>query len=286
MTSAPDRTGRRADRGAADASPTLRIALDQGAGPSGDVESALRRLDARARSAAEAGARLLASPEMSMTGYNIGADIDRLAEPADGPLHAEVARIAAATGVALLYGYPERENGRVFNTVRLVDGTGAPLAGYRKNHLFGSLDRDAFAPGDTPVVQATLDGLRLGLLICYDVEFPEMVRAHALAGTELLLVPTALMRPYTSVATTVLPARALENGLFVAYVNRCDREGELDYCGLSCLIGPDGGEILRAGADEELLVADVDAAALRETRAATPYLDDRRPELYASLTDG
>ncbi|ASU82965.1 carbon-nitrogen hydrolase [Nocardiopsis gilva YIM 90087] len=286
MTSASDRTGSRTGPDAAGAAPALRIALDQGTGASGDVESALRRLDERARAAAEAGARLLIGPEMSMTGYNIGADIDRLAEPADGPLHAEVARIAAATGVALLYGHPEREDGRVYNTVRLIDGSGAPLAGYRKNHLFGDLDRDAFAPGDTPLVQATLDGLRLGLLICYDVEFPEMVRAHALAGTELLLVPTALMRPYTSVATTIVPARALENGLFAAYVNRCDREGELDYCGLSCLIGPDGGEILRAGPDEELLVADVDPAALREARAAAPYLDDRRPELYASLTDG
>ncbi|MBB6172968.1 putative amidohydrolase [Nocardiopsis mwathae] len=270
--------------GATDPGAVLRVALDQGTGTSGDVDSALRRLEGRAHAAAAAGARLMVGPEMSMTGYNIGDGIARLAEGADGPLHTEVARIAAQSGIALLYGYPERDGDRVYNTVRLVDPSGAVLAEYRKNHLFGDLDRAAFAPGGRPVVQATLDGVRLGLLICYDVEFPEIVRAHALAGTELLLVPTALMLPHTGVATTIVPARALENGLFVAYVNRCDREGELDYCGLSCLVGPDGGEVLRAGADERLLVADVDTAVLRAARAATPYLDDRRPELYSALT--
>ncbi|MEV2277526.1 carbon-nitrogen hydrolase family protein [Nocardiopsis sp. NPDC049922] len=262
---------------------TLRVALDQGAGRSGDTASSLTRLAERARAAAEAGADLLIGPEMSMTGYALGADVTRLAEPADGPLFEAVARLAADTGVAIVYGFPERADGRVYNAVRLVDGHGADRALYRKNHLFGDLDRDMYAPGDTAVVQTDLGGVRLGFLVCYDVEFPEAVRAHALAGTELLVVPTALMQPNVLVPTLLVPARAMENQLHLAYVNRCDVEGDLDYMGLSTLVGPDGAELLRAGPDEALLVGDVDPAAAADLLAEHSYLDDRRPDLYGSL---
>ncbi|WP_306367140.1 carbon-nitrogen hydrolase family protein [Nocardiopsis sp. CC223A] len=262
---------------------TLRVALDQGTGRSGDPADALARLSDRARAAADAGADLLVGPEMSLTGYNIGADVARLAEPADGRLAAQVARIAADTGVAIVHGFPERDGDAVYNTVLLTGPDGERLAAYRKTHLFGDLDRDAFTPGDTPVVQADLGGVRLGLLVCYDVEFPEPVRAHALAGTELLVVPTALMLPYTDVPERIVPVRALENQIHLAYVNRCDTEGDLRYAGRSALIAPDGTETLRAGADEELLVGDVDLGAIARAREGQSYLDDRRPGLYGSL---
>lgn len=260
----------------------LRIALDQGTGHSGDTSSSLARLDRTARRAAGAGARLLVGPEMSLTGYNIGARTARLAEPADGPLFERVARTAADTGTAIVYGYPELSGGRVYNSVQLVDPQGR-RTGYRKTHLFGDLDRSRFSPGAVPVVQTDLHGLRVGFLICYDVEFPEAVRAHALAGTELLLVPTALMYPHTVVATALVPARAFENQIYIAYVNRCDAEDGLDYCGRSRLAAPDGTEPLRAGPGAQLLIGDVSRALIQSSRARNTYLADRRPELYASL---
>ncbi len=263
----------------------LRVALDQGTGHSGDPADALDRLADRAKVAADAGARLLIGPEMSLTGYNLGPDtVSELAEPADGPLSRAVASIAADTGVAIVHGFPERADGVVYNTVQLVGADGTRLANYRKTHLFGDLDRDVFTPGSVPVVQADIEGLRVGLLICYDVEFPENVRAHALAGTELLLVPTALMSPFTEVCDRLVPARALENQIHLAYVNRCDTEGELRYAGRSVLMAPDGSETLRAGPDEELLVGEVDPEAIARARAEQSYLRDRRPELYRSLT--
>jgi predicted amidohydrolase len=184
----------------------------------------------------------------------------------------------------VLYGYPERAGGDVYNAAQLIDHDGRGLANYRKTHLFGEIDRRAFRPGDGGFVQATLDGVRLGILICYDTEFPEAVRAQALAGVEFVAVPTALMRPYETVANTLVPCRAYENQVFVAYVNRCGREGELEYCGLSCVVAPDGTDLARAGEGEELLVADLDIALHRDTRAPNTYLQDRRPELYAALT--
>ncbi|WP_017627811.1 carbon-nitrogen hydrolase family protein [Nocardiopsis chromatogenes] len=263
--------------------PALRAALDQGAGRSGDADDGLARLERVARAAADAGADLLIGSECSLTGYNLGARTAELAEPLDGPIGRSAARIAADAGIALVYGQPERDGGAVYNTVRLVGADGTPLAAYRKAHLFGDLDRDAFRPGCEAVVQAELRGVRVGLLICYDVEFPEAVRAHALAGTELLAVPTALMHPHTGVATALVPVRAMESQLYLAYVNRCDTEGALDYCGLSTLVAPDGTEAVRAGAGEELLVADLHRSALEDARGATTYLRDRRPDLYGSL---
>jgi predicted amidohydrolase len=128
-----------------------------------------------------------------------------------------------------------------------------------------------------------LNGLTIGLMICYDVEFPEPVRAHALAGTDLLLVPTANMHPFQFVAESLVPVRAWENQMYVAYINRIGQEGEFDFFGLSTLAGPDGVARTRAGRGEELLLTDLDPEFLANSRAANPYLTDRRPGLYGSL---
>lgn len=261
--------------------PPLRTALFQSSGKLSDVGQNIEILDDAARRAAQAGAGLLIAPEMFLTGYAIGDDVHRLAEPADGPSARRLGAVAARHGIALAYGYPERgAGGETYNAVRLIGPDGLPLANYRKTHLFGDFERAYFTPGDTPVVQAELGGLRLGFLICYDVEFPENVRAHAVAGTDLLVVPTAQMQPFEFVAESVVPTRAFESQLYVAYVNRIGTEGEFEFVGLSCLAGPDGIAHARAAKGEELLLADADPELLRASRAANPYLADRRPELY------
>ncbi|KUL35133.1 carbon-nitrogen hydrolase [Streptomyces sp. NRRL F-4489] len=267
--------------------PPLHTALLQSSGRPGDVAHNLDLLAAAARDAAATGARLLVCPELFLTGYAIGADVHRLAEPADGPSARAIAEIATAHGLAILYGYPERapeRHGTVYNSAQLIGPDGIALANYRKTHLFGCFEREWFTPGDQPVVQAELDGIRIGLLICYDVEFPENVRAHALAGTDLLLVPTAQMHPFQIVPEQVIPVRAFENQMYVAYVNRVGAEGEFEFVGLSCLAGPDGVVRARAGRAEQLVQAAVDPAFLAEARENNPYLRDRRPELYAGLT--
>jgi predicted amidohydrolase len=259
----------------------LRIALLQGpGGVPASTDVSLKALDDAAGRAAAAGARLLVASELYLTGYALADRVAELAEEADGPGARAVARIAARHGLAVAYGYPERAGTAVHNSVQLVGPTGERLANYRKTHLYGGWETDRFTPGDTLVVQAELDGLRVGLLVCYDVEFPEAVRAHALAGTDLLLVPTALMRPYEFVAQTLLPARAWENQLYIAYADRCGPEGDLDFAGLSCLAAPDGAVRARAGAGEELVLGDADPALLAASRTRNPYLGDRRPDLY------
>ncbi|RBY89044.1 carbon-nitrogen hydrolase [Blastococcus sp. TBT05-19] len=259
----------------------MRIALLQGPALTPDPEAALAAVADAAGRAAAAGARLLVTPEMSLTGYAIGADrVAELAEPEHGPLTDRVAAIAAEHGLAIAAGLPVRGAAGIANTVVVIDRDGTRLASYAKAHLYGDVDHDAFVPGDVGVVQFELDGLVVGVLICYDVEFPEAVRAHALAGTELLVVPTGLMDPYGHVGTVLVSARAYESQLFVAYANRTGSEGEFVYCGASCVIAPDGTELARAGRGEELVVADVDPAVLTASRRVNTHLADRRPELY------
>ncbi|WP_340383233.1 carbon-nitrogen hydrolase family protein [Streptomyces sp. SS7] len=258
----------------------MRTALLQSSGRPGSVVENLKVLDDAAGRAAAAGAGLLVAPELFLTGYAIGDDIARLAEPADGDSADAIAELAARHGVAVAYGYPERSGSTVYNAAQLISADGARLANYRKTHLFGCFEQDHFVPGEQPVVQAELGGLTVGLLICYDVEFPENVRAHALAGTDLLLVPTAQMHPFQFVAESMIPVRAFENQLYVAYVNRVGHEGEFEFVGLSALAGPDGVARARAGRGEELVLADADPVALAASREANPYLRDRRPELY------
>ncbi|MFI9175727.1 carbon-nitrogen hydrolase family protein [Streptomyces lincolnensis] len=261
----------------------MRTALLQSSGRPGSTVENLKVLDEAAGRAAAAGAGLLAAPEMFLTGYAIGDDIGRLAEPADGDSADAIADIAGRHGLAIAYGYPERHAGTVYNSAQLISADGTRLANYRKTHLFGCFEREHFAPGEQPVVQAELNGLRVGLMICYDVEFPENVRAHALAGTDLLVVPTAQMHPFQFVAESMIPVRAFENQMYVAYVNRVGREGEFEFVGLTTLAGPDGVARGRAGRGAELVLADVDPVLLAASREANPYLKDRRPGLYGPL---
>ncbi len=261
----------------------MRIALLQTAYEAPDKAGQLARLRRAAFDAAGGGADVLVTSEMFLTGYNIGADAVRaLAEPPDGAAAAAVAEIATAAGIAVACGYPELGgDGQVYNAVMLVGADGGRLLDYRKTHLFGGVDRAMFAPGNTASGVATLAGAKVGLLVCYDVEFPETARALALAGADLILVPTAQMAPHHIVQRRMVAVRAFENRLFVAYANCCGREGELSYYGESVVCGPEGTDLARAGTGEELLFADLDLASLPARRADPSYLIDRRPDLYA-----
>ena len=123
----------------------------------------------------------------------------------------------------------------------------------------------------------------LGLLICYDIEFPEPARRLALAGADIILIATALMEPYEQVAKYVIPARAYENQVYVAYANHSGTDDGLSYIGLSSICGPDGAVLAAAGKNEEILYAVADPAHHAAIRKADPLIADRRPELYTPL---
>ncbi len=264
----------------------MKIAIYQGPGIPLDVAANLETLSLQAERAAGQSARLLIAPEMILSGYNIGPQaISERAEASDGASAQAIADIARRHGIAILYGYPERADGHIYNAVQLIERDGNSLANYRKTHLFGAIDRDAFSPGTDETMLVDLDGWRIGFLICYDVEFPESVRRLALAGADFVAVPTALMPPYDFVATHMVPTRAVENGVFLAYANRCASENGLDYVGQSCVVGPGGVDLARATHEEALIFAQLERDLLDQWRSVNTYLEDRNPALYGSLTD-
>ena len=260
----------------------MRIALYQGAPRPLDVPGNLARLQQQAQLAVARGARLLVCPEMFLTGYNIGLDaVQRLAEADDGASAMAVVEIAQANRIAIVYGYPERaEGGTIYNSVQLIDRHGRSLCNYRKTHLFGELDRSMFSPGADHFPVVELDGWKLGLLICYDIEFPENARRLALAGAELILVPTANMEPYDFICQVTVRARAQENQCYLVYANYCGAEDEIHYCGQSSIVGPDGGLLAMAGREESLLLVELDRERVVRGREAFPYLTDLRQELH------
>jgi predicted amidohydrolase len=261
----------------------MKIALYQGPGRINNVEAAFALMAEKAAEAAANGAKILLLPEMYLSGYNIGPEA-ALAQalPRDSLTPAQT--IAKTHGIALVFGYPERVGDQVANAAAMIGPDGVLLLNYRKTHLFGDLDRAMFkSVGDRlPVIE--FQGYKIGLLICYDIEFPEPARILALAGADILLIPTAQMQPYTQVAKLLIPTRAYENQLYVAYANHSGADDGLDYVGLSSICGPDGAVLAAAGTAEELIYATVDKSHHEKVRQVDPLIHDRRPELYAPIS--
>ncbi|MFO7921450.1 MAG: carbon-nitrogen hydrolase family protein [Nioella sp.] len=250
----------------------LTLALWQGAGVSGDLPATVGMVAGIARNAADRGADLLVFPEGYLTGYHLPdlapGDLDGVEDALD-----EVARIAAQTGLTLVMGTHLDTAEGLRNAAVVVSDAGTEMGRYHKRALYGAWEKATFAPGDGPLRFACGD-FKVGVAICYDVEFPELIRAEARAGVDLVVVPTALMSPHSRVAAQLVPVRAMENQIFLGYCNRTGREDALDFVGLSSIRGPEGEALAEAGPEPELLLATLDPAKLIAARDAFCYLGD------------
>lgn len=244
-----------------------------------DVPGNLQRLDVAAEQAARGGADLLIGPEMFVTGYNIGvSSVRQLAQPAHGGYAQAVAEIAQRHGLAVVYGYPELgEGGAIFNAAQWINAQGERCLNYRKTHLYGTLDKAQFSPSPPTSGWVELNGWRIGVLICYDVEFPENTRRLALAGADLIAVPTANMAEFDFVSTAVIPVRAYENQTYLAYANYVGHEADIHYGGLSTVAAPDGAVLAQAGRDATLVFATLLAPRLAAARLKCTHLADATP---------
>jgi len=260
----------------ADVTDTLTLALYQCVPLPLDVAGNLQRLERAAQNAAQLGAQVLVCPEMFITGYAIGpAAVQALAQPCDGGYAQQVAAMAQRHGVAVVYGYPERgADGQVYNAAQWISAQGQRCLNYRKTHLFGELDRVQFAAGVLTSALVEVQGWRVGLLICYDVEFPENTRRLAQAGADVVLVPTANMQAYDFVPQSVVPVRAFENQMAVAYANYCGTEGDVTYGGLSTVAGPDGAVLAIAQRGEQLLTFTLQQQHLAAIRKVHTHLSE------------
>jgi predicted amidohydrolase len=249
----------------------------------GDVEANLAMIGDAVREAAAQGGALLVAPELALTGYGAGEAISRLATPADGPEAAVIRSLAAENHLHLVVGFAERAGEVIYNSALLATSDGQYFV-YRKCHLYGDYERDLFVPGCELPQPIELDGISTGILICYDVEFPEAVRRLAVSRAELILVPTALPAGENStfIAQKVVPVRAFESQIAIVYANHAGDDGKFRYAGLSCIAMPDGSDAARAPANGSTLTfAEYEPERFSASRRANPYLTDRRAKLYS-----
>ena len=254
----------------------MRLAILQMQAKAGDVAANLARIERAAEDAAAQGAHLLVAPELAVTGYGAGAAMAALAEPANGPAARRLAALSARLGIALIVGFAERDGDTVWNSALYIDGNRPPVT-YRKAHLYGPYERGLFAPASPTATVFDHRGVKTGMLICYDVEFPETVRRLAQAGAALVIVPTALPVSDHSelIARKMIPVRAFENQVFVAYANHSGADPLFSFAGLSVIAAPDGSLLAEAGEQgEALLIADIEPAEFAASAEANTYLRD------------
>lgn len=268
----------------------MRIAAMQARSGFLDVPRNLALVDTAAASTRASGADLLVTPELFACGYAPALLRPHLSAELTLRISEGMADISRRHGLGVVYSLPMRGDGGWHIGAVLLDRSGEELLRYRKVHLFGEEERSTFAASSAPPNAVEFDGLRLGMLICYDAEFPESVRALADAGADVVLIPTALGVGFESVPEVLLRARALENQVGVVYSNQIGRVpteggGSLRMGGRSIIIGPDGRVLAKAGAaDQELKVitAGFSRAQIARARSTVSYGEDRRSELYAS----
>ena len=234
------------------------------------------------------GTSLLAFPETTLCGFPTRANIAELAQTIDGPALGEVCAAARRKKVAVAVGMAEREGAAYFNTTVLIDESGHIVLRYRKTHLWGS-DLGVFTPGERFAV-CRWNGISVGLLICYDIEFPETARALALLQADLLIVTNGNMDPYGPVHRRAIVARAMENQVFALMVNRCGAgAGKLRFPGESVLVDPFGELVAEAAEQEVILRASIDLGKIAKSRARYCYVRDARVALRlraAQAADG
>jgi len=272
----------------------MRIALVQQRAGDDRAENLARAL-AALRRAAEAGAELAAFAELAVDRFfprcrrREGEDVQARAEPIPGPTTDRIAALAGELGLVVVFNLYETDPaGRTFDSSPVFDADGRLLGVTRMVHITdfpGFHERDYYHPGDRGVpVYDTRVG-KVGVAICYDRHYPEVMRALGAGGAELVVIPQAGVAgewPEGMVEVEVRTA-AFQNGYFAALCNRVGREGELEFSGESFVSDPEGRILVRGAAGEEdLVVADLDLSLAAASTARRLFWRDRRPEIYRS----
>lgn len=239
------------------------------------LENRYRLLEEKIMQAAIDGVDMIVFPELFLSGYNVGEALHLHAEAQDGPIAGRVAVLAKDLSIAIAYGYPERDGETVYNAFIFIDDQGRALANHRKTVLPLGIEHDWFTTGSNVPVFRFKDAT-IALLICYECEFPEIVRHVAQQGADIVLVATAGGADWEQVPTRVVPTRAYENGIFIAYANYCAVENGHGFCGLSCVVNPYGVDLARAGKTEDVISTNLDLGFVAEAPEKIPFLRDQR----------
>jgi N-carbamoylputrescine amidase len=268
----------------------MRIALVQHESSIDPRANLARGLSALEEVAAQ-GADLVCFPELSFARFfpqrPASGDSSRLAEEVPGPTTVAFQRRASALGLVCVLNLYERDGDRCYDTSPVIDADGRLLGRTRMVHITdyeGFHEQGYYAPGDRGAPVYRTRAGRVGVAICYDRHYPEYMRALALAGAQLVVVPQAgaVGEWPQDLFEAEMRVAAFHHGYFVALCNRVGREEILEFAGNSHVCAPDGSVVARGGAQEAIVYADIDLSEGLDCPARR-FLKDRRPELYAGF---
>ncbi|MDQ6418175.1 carbon-nitrogen family hydrolase [Paenibacillus sp. LHD-117] len=260
----------------------LRLALLQMNINAGNPERNFEKLQEMAEKAMGGAEKpdVLLFPEMWNTGYAL-EEIDRLADPNGERTEELLSALSRKHRVNIVGGsIAEKRTDGVYNTILAYDRDGGRIADYSKIHLFRLMAEEKHLKAGEKPGRLTIEGEEAGMMICYDIRFPELARKLALGGAKLLFVPAEWPNPRLHHWRTLLTARAIENQMYVVACNRMGQSGETTFFGHSMVIDPWGEIIAEAGEDETILRAEIDLGLVDEVRSRIPVFEDRRPQLY------
>lgn len=244
----------------------------------GDIEANVAAAMAQLNKLARQGADLAVLPEMFSTGFD-NENINSLAAATPETL-AGFSRFAAENQMAVAGSFPEADGDEVYNTLYVIDRDGKIKGAYRKLHLFRLTHEHLFfSPGSRMETADTSLG-RLGLMICYDLRFPELARNLTFSGATALIVSAQWPSARADHWATLIRARAIENQVYVMASNRTGTDGDLVFPGLSAVIDPYGEAVAEAGDLDGGALAEIDTGKVDMARKQIPVMTDRRNDVY------
>ncbi|MFS0783063.1 carbon-nitrogen hydrolase family protein [Bacillus sp. 1P06AnD] len=218
-------------------------------------------------------------PELALTGYSIGCELEEQAESVEGETLTFLRSVCRELAIHSVISFPEKKEGSYYISSALIDDEGGIAGVYRKTHLFGE-EAASFKRGDCwPVFETKLG--RIGVMICYDLEFPEVARLLRLQRADLILVNTANMTPYERYQTVYMQSRAMENEIPIAICNRLGMEGDLHFFGNSMAVDGKGHVLIDMQSEETFRTVDVPLGKEHDPDLA--YAENLHPRMKNSL---
>jgi predicted amidohydrolase len=219
---------------------------------------------------------LIVCPELFLSGYGSFKKIKEFCEPINGEYAQKISLLAKKYSIAILYCYPEKHNDTLFNSAQYFDNQGLSVVNHRKKMLPPTANESKiFKPGSKNSI-ITINGIKAAIVICYELEFPELIRGLALDGVELIIAPTGQSSHWPAAARYICRSRAFENGIFVIYANSTGILNGISFMGESKIIGPDGLDIINANEGEKVIVGEINTAEILSVRRKLPYLENSR----------
>lgn len=247
----------------------------------GDPQYNFKHAEDLVRSAAKENPDVICFPETWNVGSFPKENLAALSDKDGQDVRNQFSALAKELNINIIAGSIANVKGdKIYNTTLIFNRAGECIAEYDKTHLFSPLGEDVYFESGDETVTFELDGVLCGIIICYDLRFPELIRTLALKGIKVLFIPSQWPLIRINHWNVLNEARAIENQMFVASSNSVGKAGDIQFGGNSSAVDPWGGVLVRGGESEEIITAELDLGIIENIRNSINVFRDRKPNLY------